>query len=137
MVISTKMTNTIVIRRNYLHYVKKYKRFEKRHKNISCHISPCFQVKEGDIVIAGQCRPLSKTVRFNVLKVQPNDIIGNARKQFNLFWPIYQIIGLFFTLIIFITYIFFKNSSKTYLYIVFNLKFIYQLRFLLWASVRF
>ena len=70
MVVSTKMTNTVVIRRNYLHYVKKYKRFEKRHKNIPCHVSPCFNtVKEGDIVIAGQCRPLSKTVRFNVLKV--------------------------------------------------------------------
>ncbi len=80
MVISTKMSNTIVIRRNYLHYVKKYKRFEKRHKNIACHASPCFSIKEGDIVIAGQCRPLSKTVRFNVLKVQPNEIVGTARK---------------------------------------------------------
>jgi small subunit ribosomal protein S11e len=28
-------------------------------------------VKEGDKVIVGQCRPLSKTVRFNVLKVIP------------------------------------------------------------------
>jgi small subunit ribosomal protein S11e len=28
--ISTKMKNTIVIRRDYLHYVKKYRRFEKR-----------------------------------------------------------------------------------------------------------
>ena len=53
MVISTKMRNTIVIRRNYLHYVPKYKRFEKRHKNIPCHLSPCFSCKEGDIVIAG------------------------------------------------------------------------------------
>lgn len=25
-------------------------------------------------------RPLSKTVRFNVLKVIPNEIIGNVRK---------------------------------------------------------
>ena len=25
----------------------------------------------GDEVVAGQCRPLSKTVRFNVLKVNP------------------------------------------------------------------
>ena len=25
--------------------------------------------EEGDIVTAGQCRPLAKTVRFNVLKV--------------------------------------------------------------------
>ncbi|MDR3705106.1 MAG: 30S ribosomal protein S17 [Paludibacteraceae bacterium] len=29
--ISTKMKNTIVIRRDYLHFVKKYRRFEKRY----------------------------------------------------------------------------------------------------------
>lgn len=85
MVISTKMTRTIIIRRDYFHYVKKYNRFEKRHKNVPVHCSPCFSVKEGDIVTAGQCRPLSKTVRFNVLKVIPNEIIGSARKQFMLF----------------------------------------------------
>jgi ribosomal protein S17 len=33
MVISTKMNKTIVIRRNYLHYVKKYKRFFVIKKN--------------------------------------------------------------------------------------------------------
>merc|ERR1712113_1296303 len=46
MVISTKMKNTIIFRRDYLHYVKKYNRFEKRHTNIAAHISPCFKVKE-------------------------------------------------------------------------------------------
>jgi small subunit ribosomal protein S11e len=53
MVISTKMKNTVVMRRDYLHYVPKYNRFEKRHKNVPCHVSPCFRVKDGDIVIAG------------------------------------------------------------------------------------
>ena len=85
MVISTKMNRTIIIRRDYFHYVKKYNRFEKRHRNIPVHISPCFSVREGDVVTVGQCRPLSKTVRFNVLKVTPNEIIGSARKQFMLF----------------------------------------------------
>ncbi|SCM20830.1 40S ribosomal protein S11, putative [Plasmodium chabaudi chabaudi] len=85
MVISNKMKRTIIIRRNYLHYVKKYNRFEKRHKNIPCHCSPCFDVKEGDIVTVGQCRPLSKTVRFNVLHVEKHQIFGSARKQFVLF----------------------------------------------------
>ena len=86
MVVSTKMHRTLVIRRNYLHYIKKYNRFEKRHTNISAHVSPAFDhVKEGDIVTVGQCRPLSKTVRFNVLKVQPNQIFGNVKKQFVLF----------------------------------------------------
>lgn len=72
-VIKTKMMRTIVIRRDYLHYVRKYNRFEKRHKNISAHCSPCFRdVKIGDNVTVGECRPLSKTVRFNVLKVSNN-----------------------------------------------------------------
>ena len=70
LVLSTKMQRTIVLRRDYLHYIKKYKRYEKRHKNVSAHLSPCFSVKEGDIVTVGQCRPLSKTVRFNVIDVE-------------------------------------------------------------------
>merc|ERR1711941_78351 len=35
MCISNKMKNTIIIRRDYLNYVKKYNRFEKRHKNLA------------------------------------------------------------------------------------------------------
>jgi small subunit ribosomal protein S11e len=66
-VMSTKMKRTIIVRRDYLHYIKKYRRFEKRHRNVAAHCSPAFNVKDGDIVTVGQCRPLSKTVRFNVL----------------------------------------------------------------------
>ncbi|CAI8032156.1 40S ribosomal protein S11 [Geodia barretti] len=80
---SIKMKRTLVIRRDYLHYIRKYKRYEKRHKNISCHVSPCFRdVEPGDLVVAGQCRPLSKTVRFNVLKVQKGK---GGKKQFQKF----------------------------------------------------
>jgi small subunit ribosomal protein S11e len=86
MVISTKMKRTIVVRRDYLHYIRKYQRYEKRHRNIPAHCSPAFKrIKEGDIVTIGQCRPLSKTVRFNVLKVQSNQIFGSVKKQFMLF----------------------------------------------------
>ena len=78
-----KMQRTIVIRRDYLHYVKKYNRFEKRHKNMSVHLSPCFRdVEIGDIVTIGECRPLSKTVRFNVLKVSKGQ---GAKKSFKKF----------------------------------------------------
>ncbi|KAI3467986.1 hypothetical protein Pfo_024649 [Paulownia fortunei] len=79
---SAKMMRTIIVRRNYLHWVKKYQRYEKRHSNIPAHISPCFRVKEGDHVIIGQCRPLSKTVRFNVLKVVPAGSSGRGKKAF-------------------------------------------------------
>ena len=65
-----KMNRTITIRRDYLHFLPKHKRFEKRHKKLSAHMSPAFlDVKLGDIATVGQCRPLSKTVRFNVLKI--------------------------------------------------------------------
>merc|ERR1711931_157703 len=76
-----KMQRTIVIRRDYLHYITKYKRFEKRHKTMSVHLSPCFRdVQLGDVVTVGECRPLSKTVRFNVLKVSKAP--GSEKKQF-------------------------------------------------------
>ncbi len=63
-VVSTKMHRTLIIRREYLHYIPKYNRYEKRHKNLAAHVSPAFRVEEGDQVTVGQCRPLSKTVRF-------------------------------------------------------------------------
>ncbi len=81
-VVSTKMHRTIVIRREYLHYVPKYNRYEKRHKNLSAHVSPAFRVSEGDVVTVGQCRPISKTVRFNVLKVT---VSAAKSKQFAKF----------------------------------------------------
>lgn len=86
-VTSTKMTRTIVIRRDYLRFIRKYRRYEKRHKTVSAHCSPAFLVKEGDVVTVGQCRPLSKTVRFNVLKVESATEAGAARakKTFRVF----------------------------------------------------
>merc|ERR1711939_630530 len=65
----TFMKNTITVRRDYLHYQKKYRRYEKRHKMISAHCSPAFDARPGDEVIIGECRPLAKTVRYNVVEV--------------------------------------------------------------------
>ncbi|KIM66217.1 hypothetical protein SCLCIDRAFT_1211446 [Scleroderma citrinum Foug A] len=81
-VISTKMTRTIIIRRDYLHYIPKYHRYEKRHKNLAAHVSPAFRVEVGDTVTVGQCRPLSKTVRFNVLRVAKNKATSKTFGKF-------------------------------------------------------
>ncbi|CAB9503042.1 40S ribosomal protein S11 [Seminavis robusta] len=83
-VVSTKMKRTIIVRRDYLHYIRKYRRFEKRHKNISVHCSPAFPVKDGDIVTIGQCRPLAKTVRFNVVAHEPQATKA-GKKSFRVF----------------------------------------------------
>ena len=85
-VLSTKMHRTVVLRRDYLHYIKKYNRFEKRHHNLPAHLSPVFQrTRIGDVVTVGQCRPISKTVRFNVLRVEKKRVEGNVRKTFVMF----------------------------------------------------
>merc|ERR1712186_72773 len=79
-----KMKRTIIVRREYFHFVKKYQRYEKRHSNIPAHLSDCFKgVKKGQTVVLGQCRPLSKTVRFNVLRVMPGST--DNKKTFNVF----------------------------------------------------
>ncbi|KAL0215854.1 hypothetical protein P9112_008038 [Eukaryota sp. TZLM1-RC] len=80
---STKMNRTIVVRRDYLHYISKFKRYEKRHSHISVHCTPALKVKEGDIVTFGECRPLSKTVHHNVLSVDAQE--PHSKKKFVLF----------------------------------------------------
>merc|ERR1711946_62683 len=58
-VMKMKMQRTCVVRRDYLHYIRKYNRYEKRHKTISVHISPAFRdAKVGDTATIGECRPL-------------------------------------------------------------------------------
>ena len=85
LLISTKINNTIIVRRDNLHYITKYRRFEKRHKNIAAHCSPAFEVKEGDVVTIGQCRPLAKTVRFNVVAHEPAVNVAAGKKSFRVF----------------------------------------------------
>lgn len=67
-VISAKMDKTVVVRRDYLNYVPKYKRYERRHSHISAHSPPCIDAKEGDWVKIAECRPISKTVSFVVVE---------------------------------------------------------------------
>merc|ERR1719285_127138 len=82
MVKSTAMRRTIVLQRDYLHYIPKYRRFEKRRKTLLAHCSPCFRLAIGDIVKVGQCRPLSKFVRFNVISIERKATSDSKLKKF-------------------------------------------------------
>lgn len=68
-VVSDRMQDSVVIVRDYLQYVKKYKRYEKRSSKIHAHSPPCIGVKVGDSVKIAECRPLSKTKKFVVVEV--------------------------------------------------------------------
>jgi len=61
---SAKMNNSIIVKREYMHYVPKYERYEKRTSKYAVHCPPCIKVDIGDTVRIAECRPLSKTISF-------------------------------------------------------------------------
>ena len=68
-VVSDRMNATVVVEREYLHYVKKYNRYEKRRSRYHAHNTPCLNARVGDQVRIAECRPLSKTKNFVVVEV--------------------------------------------------------------------
>ena len=69
-VVSAKSPKTVVVYREYLHYVPKYERYERRHSRIVAHNPPCINAKEGDRVLIAECRRISKTKSFVVVEVR-------------------------------------------------------------------
>lgn len=67
-VVSDKMNKTVVVRRDIIKYLPKFKRYERRRSHISAHNPPCINVKENDRVRIAECRPISKTVSFVVVQ---------------------------------------------------------------------
>jgi small subunit ribosomal protein S17 len=63
-VVSTKQQNTVSVEREFMHFVKKYERYEKRTSTYHAHCPPCMKLAVGDTVRIAECRPLSKTVSF-------------------------------------------------------------------------
>jgi len=67
-VVTDKMRSTVTVRRDYVHYISKYLRSERRHSSIPAHNPPCIDAKVGDHVKLIECRPLSKVVSFVVIE---------------------------------------------------------------------
>jgi small subunit ribosomal protein S17 len=66
---SAKMTGTVVVHRERRVPVPKYERFKLVTHKYSAHNPPCLTAKEGDQVTIAECRPLSKTVKFVVVRI--------------------------------------------------------------------
>lgn len=68
-VVSSKMEQTVVVKRTSVKLIPKYERYEKRQSKMHAHNPPCIDAKEGDTVKVAECRPLSKTKTFVVIEV--------------------------------------------------------------------
>jgi small subunit ribosomal protein S17 len=67
-VVSTKMQGTVLVEREYMRFLPKFERYEKRTSKYLAHAPPCFQTKMGDMVSIMECRPLSKKVSYVVIE---------------------------------------------------------------------
>lgn len=67
-VVTAKMDKTVVVERDYLQYISKFMKYERRRSRIPSHNPPCIDAKEGDRVTIAECRPVSKTVSFVVVE---------------------------------------------------------------------
>ncbi len=68
-VVSKNSKNTVIIRRDYVQFIKKYQRYERRNTRLACHLPNCLnhEIGIGDFVKVGESRKISKTKAFIVL----------------------------------------------------------------------
>ena len=67
-VISDKAPKSVAVRWDFVHYIPKYERYERRHSVVHAYNPVCISAKVGDIVRIAECRPLSKTKTFVVIE---------------------------------------------------------------------
>ena len=67
-VVSDKMQNTAVVKKDYMRKDQKYERLEKRSNKYVVHNPPCLGISIGDNVKIMECRPLSKLVSFVIIE---------------------------------------------------------------------
>ncbi len=68
-VVSAKARRTVIVEIQMVKRVDKYDRWERRRSKIAAHNPPCIKAKEGDIVLIGETRKLSKTKAWTVMEI--------------------------------------------------------------------
>jgi small subunit ribosomal protein S17 len=66
-VVTDKMQKSVTVQWEWKRLIPKYERYEKRSSKVSAHNE--IGAKVGDVVEIKECRPLSKTKRFIVIKI--------------------------------------------------------------------
>ncbi|MEM2021938.1 MAG: 30S ribosomal protein S17 [Zestosphaera sp.] len=66
-VVKLRAKKMVVVEREHLVYVSKYKRYERRRSRIHARVPACISLALGDQVLIGETRPLAKSVAWVVL----------------------------------------------------------------------
>jgi small subunit ribosomal protein S17 len=73
-VVSVSARNMAVVQRESTKYNNKYMRYLKKRHRLHAHLSPCVDLKLGDVATVAECRPISKTVSFVVVSREPSNV---------------------------------------------------------------
>lgn len=68
-VVSAKAPKMIVVQQEAHKFITKFKRYARSQSKIHAYKPSCIDLKEGDIVLTAECRPISKSVSFVVVEV--------------------------------------------------------------------
>ncbi len=68
-VVSSKAPKMIVVQREFPKMITKFKRYARSQSKTHAYKPSCIDVREGDTVLTAECRPISKSVSFVVVKV--------------------------------------------------------------------
>ncbi len=71
-VITDSFHKTVKVEWPRQYYLKKYERFEKKRSRVKAHNPPCIDAKKGNKVKIMECRPISKTKNFVIIKNETN-----------------------------------------------------------------
>ncbi len=80
-VIKAKAQKTATVEWERKYYVPKYERYETRRSRVQVHNPDEIRAEHGDKVLIAECRPLSKTKKFTILKKLGRDIEMLEREQ--------------------------------------------------------
>jgi small subunit ribosomal protein S17 len=80
-VIADVMQHTVTVEWERRKNVKKYERYEKKRTRVKAHNPECIAAQKGDIVEIMECRPLSKTKNFVIVKKAGKERLFAEREQ--------------------------------------------------------
>ena len=70
-IVNAKAKHTVTLEKKSFINFSKFKRYGRSKNRIHAHVPSNLDVKEGDRVIAAECRPISKSVSFVIIEVNP------------------------------------------------------------------
>ena len=70
-VVNAKAKHTVTIEKKSFINFSKFRRYGRSKNRIHAHVPSNLDIEEGERVIAAECRPISKSVSFVIIEVNP------------------------------------------------------------------